>query len=121
MKRRLNHYALGETLLGNKGDMVWGRPLLGFYSRVRTRSYKGHFKDKADKLSNRNPFLQFPCIGGHIVLDLQMTLKRKNNHSTEFSVFKSVENEILHKIISLFCQKLKIQDGHDGNHLGFDF
>ena len=62
----------------------------------------------------------FLVIGGHIVLDLQMTLKRKNNHSTEFSVFKLVENEILHKTLVLFCQKLKIQDGRDGNHLGFD-
>ena len=50
-----------------------------------------------------------------------MTLKRKNTHSTEFSVFKLVENEILHKIIGLFCQKVKIQDGRDGNHLVFDF
>ena len=49
-----------------------------------------------------------------------MTLKRENNHSTEFSVFKLVENEILHKILGLFCQKLKIQDGRDGNHLGVD-
>ena len=54
---------------------------------------------------------------GYIVLDLQMTLKRKNNHSTEFSVFKLVENVIFHKILGLFCQKLKIQDG---NHLSFD-
>ena len=64
--------------------------------------------------------MYFLVIGGHIVLDLQMTLKRKNNHSTEFSVFKLVENEILHKILGLFCQKFKIQDGRDGNHLGFD-
>ena len=49
-----------------------------------------------------------------------MTLKRKNNYSTEFSVFKSVEKDILHKIRGLFCQKLKIQDGRDGNHLGFN-
>ena len=49
-----------------------------------------------------------------------MTLKRKNNHSTEFSVFKLVENEILHQLPGLFCQKLKIQDGRDGNHLGFE-
>ena len=62
----------------------------------------------------------FLVIGGHIVLDLQMTFKRKNNHSTEFSVFKLVENEILHKTLVLLCQKLKIQDGRDGNHLGFD-
>ena len=62
----------------------------------------------------------FLVIGGHIRLDLQMTLKRKNTHSTEFSVLNLVENEIWHKILGLFCQKLKIQDGHDGNHLGFD-
>ena len=49
-----------------------------------------------------------------------MTLKRTNNHSTEFNVFKLVENEIRHKTLVLFCQKLKIQDGRDGNHLGFD-
>ena len=65
--------------------------------------------------------MYFLVIGGHIVLDLQMTLKRKNNHSTEFSVFKLVENEILHKILGPFCQKFKIQDGRNGNHLGFDF
>ena len=64
--------------------------------------------------------MYFLVIGGHIVLDLQMTLKRKNNHSTEFSVFKLVENELLHKILGLFCQKFKIQDGRNGNHLGFD-
>ena len=64
--------------------------------------------------------MDFLGIGGHIVLDLQMTLKRKNNHSIEFSVFKLVENEISHKIPGLFCQKFKIQDGRDGNHLGFD-
>ena len=46
-------------------------------------------------------------------------MKPKNNHSTEFSVFKLVENEILHKILGLFCQKLKIQDGRDDNHPGF--
>ena len=49
-----------------------------------------------------------------------MTLKRKNNHSIESNVFNLVENEILHKIIGLFCQNLKNQDGRDGNHLGFD-
>ena len=46
---------------GNKDEMSWGCPLLGFYSRVQTRSYKGHFKSKADKLLNTNTFLQFPC------------------------------------------------------------
>ena len=72
---------------------------------------------------NRNTFysfMYFLVIDGHIVLNLQMTLKRKNNHSTEFSVFNLVENVILHKILGLFCQKLKIQDGRDGNHLVFD-
>ena len=64
--------------------------------------------------------MYFLVIGGHTVLDLQMTLKRKNNDSTEFRVLKLVKNEILHKIPGLFCQKLKIQDGRDGNHLGFD-
>ena len=38
--------------------------------------------------------MYFLVIGGCKV-DLQMTLKRKNNHSTEFSVFKLVEYEIL--------------------------
>ena len=102
--------------------MVWGCPLLGFYSRVKTRPYKGHFKGKADTLFNTNTFYSihvFLVIGDDIVLDLQMTLKRKNNHCTEFSVFKLVENEILHKILGLFCQKLEIQDGRDDNHLGF--
>ena len=47
--------------------------------------------------------MYFLIIGGHIVLDLQMTLKRKNNYSTEFSVFKLVENEILHNILGLLC------------------
>ena len=101
--------------------MAWGCPIVGFYSRVMTRSYKGHFKGKADKLLNTNTFysfMYFLVIDGHIVLNLQMTLKRINNHSTEFSVFNLVENVILHKILGLFCQK--IQDGRDGNHLGFD-
>ena len=64
--------------------------------------------------------MYFLVICGHIVLDPQMTLNRKNNYSTKFSVFKLVKNEILHKILGLFCQKLKIQDDRDGNHLGFD-
>ena len=95
--------------------MAWGCPLLGFYSRVMTRSYKGYFKGKADKLLNRNTFysfMYFLVIDGHIVFNLQtLTLKRKNNHSTEFSVFKLVKNEVLHKILGIFFQKLKIQDG----------
>ena len=64
--------------------------------------------------------MYFLVIGGHIVLNLYMTLKRKNNHFNEFSVFKLVENEVLHKILWLPCEKIKIQDGRDGNHLGFD-
>ena len=35
--------------LGTKGDIRWGCTLLGFYCRVRSRSYKGHFKGKADQ------------------------------------------------------------------------
>ena len=64
--------------------------------------------------------MYFLVIGGHIVFDLQMTFKCKNNRSNEFSVFKLVENEVLDKILGLLCQKIKIQDGRDGNHLGFD-
>ena len=55
--------------------------------------------------------MYFLVIGGHIVLDLQMTFKRKKNRSTEFSVFKLGKNEIIHKILGLFCQTLKIQNG----------
>ena len=40
-----------------------------------------------------------------------MTLNHKNNHTDGIIVFKLVKNEILHKILGLFCQKLKIQDG----------
>ena len=64
--------------------------------------------------------MYFLVIGDHIVLDFQMTVNRKNNHSTEFSVFKLVEKETLHKILGPFCQKVKIQDGRDSNHLCFD-
>ena len=64
--------------------------------------------------------MYFLVIGGHIVFDNQMTLKCKNNHSNEFSVFKLVKNEVLQKILGLFCQKLKIQDCRDGNHFSFD-
>ena len=52
--------------------------------------------------------MYFLVIGGHIVFDLQMTFKCKNNRSIEFSVFKLVENEVLHKILELLCQKLKM-------------
>ena len=34
--------------------------------------------------------------------------------------YKLFENEILHTILGLFCQKFKIQDGRDDSHLGFD-
>ena len=45
-------------------------------------------------------------IGGHIVLDLQMALKHKNNHCNETIVFKLGENEVLHKIPGLLFQKI---------------
>ena len=64
--------------------------------------------------------MYFLVICGHIVLDLYITLKRKNNYSNEFSVFKLVKNEVLHKILGLSCEKLKNQDGRDGNRIGFD-
>ena len=40
-----------------------------------------------------------------------MTLNNKNNHANGISVLKLVKNEVLHKIVGIFCQKLKIQDG----------
>ena len=49
-----------------------------------------------------------------------MTLKRKNNHSNEISVFKLGENEVLHKILGLFCRKFTFQYMANGSHLGFD-
>ena len=52
--------------------------------------------------------MYFLVIGGHIVFDLQMTFKCKNNRSNEFSVFKLVKNEVLHKILGLLCQKFKM-------------
>ena len=51
--------------LGTKGDMRWGCTLLGFYCRVRSRSYKGHFKGKADQLLNRNTFYSFHVFSGY--------------------------------------------------------
>ena len=39
-----------------------------------------------------------------------MTLNRKNNQTNGISVFKLGENEVLHKILGILCQKLKIQD-----------
>ena len=56
---------LGHPHLGTKGDMGWGCPLLGFYCRVRSRSYKGHFVDKADQVLNRNTFYSFPVFSGY--------------------------------------------------------
>ena len=50
-------------------------------------------------------------IGIHLGLDHQMTLKRKNNHSNVISVPKLVKNEVLHQILRLIFEKLKIQDG----------
>ena len=52
-----------------------------------------------------------PDIGIHLVFDLQITLKRKNNHSNVISVPKLVKNEVLHQILRLLFKKLKIQDG----------
>ena len=49
-----------------------------------------------------------------------MTFKRKNNHSNEISVFKLGENEVLQKILGLFCRKFNIQYMANGSHLGFD-
>ena len=40
-----------------------------------------------------------------------MTLNHENNHTSGISAFKLVKNEVLHKILWLFCQKLKIQYG----------
>ena len=51
--------------LGNKGVMVWGCPLLGFYSRVRSRSYKGHFKGQSRQVIEQKHFLQYSCISGY--------------------------------------------------------
>ena len=47
----------------------------------------------------------------HLGFDLQMTLKRKNNHSIVISVPKLVKNEVLHQTLRLLFKKLKIQDG----------
>ena len=41
--------------LGTKNDMGWYCPLLGFYCRVRSRSYQGHFKVKPDIILNKRP------------------------------------------------------------------
>ena len=43
--------------------------------------------------------------------DSQMTLNRKNNHTSGISAFKLVKNEVLHKILGLFCQELNIKYG----------
>ena len=44
-------------------------------------------------------------------LDDLESLNRENNHANEISVLKLVENEVLHKILGRFYQKLKIQFG----------
>ena len=48
--------------LGTKGDVGWGYPLLGFYCRVGSRSYQGHFRVKSAIILNKNIFLQFPYV-----------------------------------------------------------
>ena len=53
---------LRHSHLGTKGDMGRGCHLLGFYCRVRSRSYQGHFKVKPAIILNKNIFLQFPYI-----------------------------------------------------------
>ena len=83
-------------------DMGWGFPLLGFYSRLMTRSPKGYFKVKPTKILNKNTFHNvhvFSSYCDHIVFALQMTFKCKNNRSNVFSVFKVGENEVLHRIL----------------------
>ena len=40
-----------------------------------------------------------------------MTLNRKNKHTNGISVFKLVKNEVLHEILRLLRQNIKIQDG----------
>ena len=40
-----------------------------------------------------------------------MSLNHKNNHTNAISVFKLVKNEVLHEILRLLCQNIKIQDG----------
>ena len=40
-----------------------------------------------------------------------MTLNRENNHTNGISVLKLVKNEVLLKILGIFCQKIQIQDG----------
>ena len=46
-----------------------------------------------------------PDIDIHLEFDLQMTLKRKNNHYNVISVPKLVKNEVLHQIIRLLFKK----------------
>ena len=130
---------LRHPQLGTKGDMGWGWPLLWFYSRVMSVSCQGHFKVNPDKILNKNMFLQFPYVfgckgvfhkaavdtvwmgslptrifgggGGGTVTTEYMWLGGVIPHSySGISVFKLVKNEVLHKILGIFCQKLKIQD-----------
>ena len=51
-----------------------------------------------------------PDIGSHLGFDLQMTLKRKNNHFNVISVPNLVKNEVLRQILSTLFKKFKIQD-----------
>ena len=50
-------------------------------------------------------------IGSHLSCDLWMTLKCTNNIFKVISVPKLVENEVLHYILGLLCQKLQMQVG----------
>ena len=50
------HNWVGLLTLGNMG---WGCPLLGFYCRVMSRSYQGHFNVNPAIILNTNIFLQF--------------------------------------------------------------
>ena len=37
-------------------------------------------------------------------------LNRKINHTNQIGVFKLFKNEVLHEILGLLCQNIKIQD-----------
>ena len=55
-------------------------------------------------------------FGGHLGYDghfeCLVTLKSKNNHFNVISVLKLVENEVLHWILDIMCQKYFFHDGH---------
>ena len=60
--------------LGTKGGMGWGCPLLGFCSRVRSRSYKGQVKVKSAKILNNNIFysVHMFLLQGGVPLDYSL-------------------------------------------------